>query len=82
MRAANFGGPIALIVIGLILALAVSDRLSGIDLGMIGWILAAAGVVWLILSLIMARPRTSVTEVRESRGHDGGVRREEYREDI
>jgi heme A synthase len=81
MRAVNLGGPIALIVLGLILALAVSDRISGVDLGLIGWILAAAGAIWLVLSLVLARPRTSVTEVRETRG-DQGVHRQEYRDDI
>lgn len=84
MRAVRVGGPIALIVIGLILALAVSDVIRGIDLTMIGWIVAGAGAVWLILELVMNRPRTRVTEVRESRGGGpaGTVRREEYRDDI
>lgn len=84
MRAVRVGGPIALIVIGLILALAVADMISGIDLTMIGWIVAGAGVIWLILELVMNRPRTRVTEVRESRGGvaGDGVRREEYREDL
>lgn len=66
---ARFGGPIALVVLGLILALAVQDRLSGIDLGMIGWIVAGAGVVWLLLEMLMHRPRTAVT--RESTSVQG-----------
>lgn len=82
MRGVNIGGPIALIVLGLILALAVSERISGVNLTMVGWILAGAGAVWLVLSLILSRPRAAVTETRESRGSGGGVRREEYREDI
>lgn len=82
MRAVRIGGPIALAVIGLILALAVSDAIPGVDLTMIGWILFSAAVIWLALELIMNRPRTRVTEVRESRDTlDGGaVRREEQRD--
>lgn len=84
MRAVRVGGPIALIVIGLILALAVADMLSGVDLTMIGWIVAGAGAVWLVLELVMNRPRSRVTEARESSGGIAGapVRREEYREDL
>lgn len=82
MRAVRVGGPIALAVIGLILALAVSDAIPGVDLTMVGWILFGAALIWLALELIMNRPRARVTEVRESRGGiDGGaVRREEQRD--
>lgn len=82
MRAVRVGGPIVLAVIGLILALAVSDAIPGVDLTMVGWILFGAAVIWLALELIMNRPRARVTEVRESRaGIDGGaVRREEQRD--
>lgn len=84
MRAVRVGGPIVLIVIGLILALAVTDVLSGVDLTMVGWILAGAGAVWLVLELVLNRPRSRVTEVRESPGGVAGApaRREEYREDL
>lgn len=82
MRVVRVGGPIALAVIGLILALAVSDAIPGVDLTMIGWILFGAAIIWLALELIMNRPRTRVTEVRQSRDAlDGGaVRREEHRD--
>ena len=61
MNGARLGGPIALIVLGLALALAVADRLQGVDLGMIGWILTGAGVLWLLLELVVRRPRAQVT---------------------
>lgn len=82
MRAIRVGGPIALAVIGLILALAVSNVIEGVDLAMIGWILFGAAIVWLALELILNRPRSRVTEVRESRGGADGaaVRREEQRD--
>lgn len=42
----GFGG--VLIAVGLIMALAVQDSVSGVDLTMVGWILAGVGVVLLI----------------------------------
>lgn len=80
MRAIRVGGPIALAVIGLILALAVSDAIQGIDLTMIGWILFGAAIVWLLLELVLNRPRTRVTEVRDTREPGGAVHREERRD--
>ena len=81
MRAVRIGGPIALIVIGLILALAISDMIPNVDLTMIGWIFVAAGAVWLVIELAMnSRSRRSVTEVQDTR--PGGGTRAEYREDI
>jgi hypothetical protein len=47
-----FGGSIALIALGAILAFAVQDRLSGIDLVMVGYICMAAGALGIVLSLI------------------------------
>jgi energy-converting hydrogenase Eha subunit C len=47
-----FGG--LLTAIGLIMALAVADRLDGIDLVVAGWIVAAVGVVLLVAGLFTA----------------------------
>ncbi|WP_432559649.1 DUF6458 family protein [Granulicoccus sp. GXG6511] len=80
MRAIRVGGPIVLAVIGLILALAVSDAIPGVDLTMVGWILFGAALVWLAIEVIMNRPRTRVTEVHESRGGGDAMRREEQRD--
>lgn len=55
MNGTQLGGPIALVVIGLILALAVANRIPGVDLVMIGYILAGAGAVWLVLALVLQR---------------------------
>ncbi len=51
----RIGSSIGLIAIGLILALAVTFDIDGVDLDLIGWILAAVGVVGLITSLVLAR---------------------------
>lgn len=64
MRAARIGGPIALVVIGAILRWGVANMVPNVDLGMIGLILMGAGAVWLVLELILGRPRSSVTSER------------------
>ena len=51
----RIGSSIALIAVGLILALAVNIDVDGLDLDLIGWILAAVGVVGLLVSLALAR---------------------------
>jgi uncharacterized protein DUF6458 len=51
----RIGSSIALIAVGLILALAVNIDVDGLDLDLIGWILAAVGVVGLLVSLTLAR---------------------------
>jgi energy-converting hydrogenase Eha subunit C len=47
-----FGG--LLTAIGLIMALAVADRLDGVDLVVAGWIVAGVGVVLLVAGLFTA----------------------------
>ena len=47
-----FGGSIALIAIGAILSFAVQDRISGVDLVVVGYICMAAGALGILLSLV------------------------------
>jgi Domain of unknown function (DUF6458) len=61
----RIGSSIALIAIGLILALAVNVDVEGLDLQQIGWILAVVGTVGLIISVVMAR-RTRPVVAREA----------------
>ncbi|MFW6775645.1 DUF6458 family protein [Nocardioides sp. CPCC 205120] len=73
----GFGG--FLLVVGLILALAVQDRVEAVDLTMVGWIMAGVGLVVILLTALTlnrgggARTRTTVTNsdgtqsVRDSR---------------
>ncbi len=73
----GFGG--FLVVVGLVLALAVTDAIDGVDLTMVGWILVAVGVVVLALTAFTlnsgrrARTQQTVTHpdgsqtVRENR---------------
>ncbi len=88
MRVVRLGGPLTLVVIGLILALAVTSNLEGLNLNVVGWIVAGAGVVWFVLDLTLNRPVTTEV-VEEARGKDVDgrditqrVRREEKREEF
>ena len=49
-----------MIAVGLILALAVRTDLGGIDLQLVGWILAVVGVIGLLASIAISR-RTVVS---------------------
>ncbi len=60
----GYGLGIFLLALGLILALAVTDNIANVDLTMVGWILAAAGALVLVLTaatLARARRSTAVT---------------------
>ncbi|MFB9313441.1 DUF6458 family protein [Nocardioides plantarum] len=46
----GFGG--FLLVVGLVLALAVTDQIEGVDLTMVGWIMAAVGAVVIVLTAV------------------------------
>jgi hypothetical protein len=66
----RIGSSIGLIAVGLILALAVTDNIKGIDLSLVGWILAVVGVVGLVASMAMvrrSRPAVGEPVVREQR---------------
>jgi uncharacterized membrane protein YidH (DUF202 family) len=46
----GYGFGAFLLVVGLVLALAVSDQVSGVDLTMVGWIMALVGVALILLT--------------------------------
>lgn len=56
----RIGTSIALIAIGLILALAVTIDIDGLDLQLVGWILTVVGIVGLVASLALARRTRTV----------------------
>lgn len=53
----GIGVSVLLIAAGLILALAVHTTVAGLDIQVVGWILAAAGVLGLILEFALFAPR-------------------------
>ncbi len=64
----GIGTSIFLLAVGAILAFAVTDAISGVDLTVVGYILMGAGVLGLILSMMwLDRSRRSATVVRERR---------------
>ena len=52
-----FGGAIALIALGAVLAFAVQDRLGGVDLVAVGYILMVAGLLGIVLTFAMNAQR-------------------------
>ena len=48
---------IFLLVVGAVLAFATSFGVHGVDLGLIGWILMAGGLLAIVLSLALSRRR-------------------------
>jgi hypothetical protein len=69
----GIGAGIFLIAIGGILAFAVQDRISGVDLTMVGYILMGAGALGLVLVMVLAgrsRGTTTATTVEERRRID------------
>ena len=80
----GYGLGVFLTALGLILALAVQDVISAIDLTLIGWILVLAGVLVLVLTAVQTNSRrhhrttattthadgTQTTEQRSEERHD------------
>ncbi len=65
----GYGVGIFMLALGLILALAVTDNIASVDLTMVGWILAAVGVLAIVLTAATASRRaassTTVVERRD-----------------
>ncbi len=63
----GIGTSIFLLAVGAILAFAVTDAISGVDLTVVGYILMAAGALGLIISMIVMNraPRERVVRERD-----------------
>ena len=62
----GIGTSIFLLAVGAILAFAVTDSISGVDLTVVGYILMAAGALGLIIfMLVMGRSRDRVVRERD-----------------
>jgi hypothetical protein len=53
----GFGG--FLLVVGLVLALAVTDQVNGVDLTTVGWIMALVGALLIVLTAVSTGRRGS-----------------------
>jgi hypothetical protein len=79
----GIGGSIFLLAVGAILAFAVNAHISGIDINIIGWILMAAGLIGLIITLWYWNSRRRTVVTRQTQQPLGGAypaERSEYRE--
>ncbi len=76
----GYGLGVFLLALGLILALAVTDSISGVDLTMIGWILTLAGVLVLVLTAVQANRSRRATAVTTHA--DGSRTVSERRDDV
>jgi hypothetical protein len=68
------GAGIFLLAVGLVLALAVGDSLDGVDLRLVGWILAGVGALALVLVLVTNQQRTHRTARVEQDVHREDLR--------
>jgi hypothetical protein len=77
----GIGGSIFLLALGAILAFAVNAHISGLDINVVGYVLMAAGLVGLIITVWYwnSRRRTVVSQTRPVYRPDGSVVNE-YRE--
>ncbi|MFI2753814.1 DUF6458 family protein [Cellulomonas sp. P22] len=68
----GIGGGIVLIVIGAVLAFAVTDTVPGVDLTVVGYICLGAGFLALILAIILNAQRTHTSHREVIERHDQG----------
>lgn len=70
----NIGGPIVVAVLGAILAFAVGDNKVGpMDMDVLGYILIAGAVIWLVLGMVLNRPKAVSTVERTTASADGST---------
>ena len=67
----GYGLGVFLLAIGLIFALAVQDSIDAIDLTMIGWILAIAGLLVIVLTAVQLNSRRKATTAVTTTHADG-----------
>jgi uncharacterized protein YacL len=75
----GYGLGIFLLALGLILALAVQDTISNVDLTMVGWILALAGVLVLVLTAVTLNRGRGARTVATTTHSDGSQTTTEQR---
>jgi uncharacterized sodium:solute symporter family permease YidK len=76
----GFGG--FLVVVGLVLALAVTDTVSGVDLTAVGWIMALVGLAVLALTAFTWNRHTGAHSLTTTTHADGSQSVSERRTDV
>jgi Domain of unknown function (DUF6458) len=67
----GYGLGVFLLALGLVLALAVRDAIEGIDLTMVGWILAGVGLLALVVTAITLNRSRGAHSVSTTTHSDG-----------
>jgi uncharacterized protein YacL len=67
----GYGLGVFLVAVGLILALAVQDMIDAVDLTTIGWILAVAGILIIVITAIQANSKRTHTTSATTTHADG-----------
>jgi membrane protein implicated in regulation of membrane protease activity len=75
----GYGLGIFLLALGLILALAVQDAISNVDLTLVGWIVALAGVLVIVLTAVTLNRGRSARTVSTTTHPDGSQTTTEQR---
>ncbi|WP_028645085.1 DUF6458 family protein [Nocardioides sp. URHA0020] len=78
----GYGLGIFLIALGLILAFAVTDAIAGVDLTLVGYILAAAGVLVVVITAVTLSSRRRTSAVTTTTRADGTQDVSERRTDL
>jgi hypothetical protein len=76
----GYGLGVFLLALGLILALAVTDSINNVDLTMVGWILALAGLLVIVLTAVQLNRSRRTTAVTTHA--DGSRTVDERRDDV
>lgn len=78
----GYGLGIFLLALGLILAFAVTDAISGVDLTVVGYILTAAGVLVIVITAVTLNSRRRSHAVTTTTHADGSQAVSERRTDL
>ena len=63
----GIGVSVFLLAVGGILAFGVSDRISGVDLTVVGYVLMGAGAIGIVVALMLANQRSRTVHTVEER---------------
>lgn len=72
----GIGFSIFLLALGAVLVFAVNATVAGLDISVVGWILMAAGVIGLVLTMVVLAPRRRRTTTETSTTPIAGVKRQ------
>jgi hypothetical protein len=78
----GYGLGVFLLALGLILALAVQDAIEGVDLTMVGWILAAVGALAILLTAMTTMRSRGTNSVATTTHADGTQTTTERRQNV